>query len=169
MDKVIVLNADYSFLNVVPLPKAITMMAKGKVQVLKATDKIIRNFEGTCAWAAPMVVKLVKFVRAVFKNKVPFNKKNVCIRDGFECQYCGTKTEKLTLDHVVPKCHGGKRVFENIVAACFTCNQTKGDKLPREIGMFPKNRPVQPTIMEFLMIKSKIFGIRQSLIDLGIY
>ena len=169
METVIVLNADYSFLNVVPLKKAITMMSKGKVQVIKATDRIVRNFEGTYKLFAPKVVKLVYMVRAIFKNKVPFTKKNVCIRDGFTCQYCSTKTERLTLDHVVPKSSGGKRVFENIVAACFDCNQAKGNKLPREVGMYPKKQPVQPTIMEFLLIKSKILGVKESLVDLGVY
>lgn len=168
MESVIVLNADYSFLNIVPVKKAIKMMSKGKVTVLKATDKVITTFEGF-SMVIPRVIKLLHMVRAVFKNKVPFSKKNVCIRDEFTCQYCGTKTEKLTLDHVVPKANGGKRVFENIVAACFECNQAKGDKLPREVGMFPRKRPVQPTIMEFLLIKSKIHGIRDSLVDLGIY
>jgi len=169
MNSVIVLNADYSFLNIVPVKKAINMMTKGKVKVLKATDRVISNFEGTITMVVPRVIKLISMVRAVFKNKVPFSKKNVCIRDEFTCQYCGDKTERLTLDHVVPKAHGGKRIFENIVAACFGCNQAKGDKLPREAGMFPKKRPTQPTIMEFLLIKSKIHGIRDSLVDLGIY
>lgn len=46
-------------------------------------------------------------------------------RDGHRCVYCGSN-EHLTIDHLVPKCRGGKTTDENCVTACRACNQAKG-------------------------------------------
>lgn len=57
-------------------------------------------------------------------------KYGVFLRDGFKCVYCGCATvEQLTMDHVLPKKHGGKDRKSNLVTACSRCNQRKGDKL----------------------------------------
>lgn len=45
-------------------------------------------------------------------------------RDG-SCVYCGT-TEGLTVDHVVPRVHGGGYTASNLVAACGRCNRQRG-------------------------------------------
>lgn len=51
-------------------------------------------------------------------------------RDGYICRYCG---EPATIaDHVVPLSKGGLDIQENMVAACFDCNSSKGDKLLSE-------------------------------------
>jgi 5-methylcytosine-specific restriction endonuclease McrA len=50
----------------------------------------------------------------------------VCVRDGFKCHYCGKGTD-LTFDHVIPKCRGGRSGYQNVVLACYTCNQLKED------------------------------------------
>jgi len=42
------------------------------------------------------------------------------------CVYCGTQTETTTADHVVPLKGGGAHTTENVVPACFPCNQSKG-------------------------------------------
>ena len=44
------------------------------------------------------------------------------------CAYCGA-TEDITLDHVVPLKRGGSHGIGNLVAACRTCNSSKGAKL----------------------------------------
>ena len=45
-------------------------------------------------------------------------------RDGRKCVYCGHsgKRQPLELDHMVPKSHGGTDRYDNLVAACRTCN-----------------------------------------------
>lgn len=55
-------------------------------------------------------------------------------RDNFRCVYCGaTSTEaKLQVDHIVPVAKGGSDSPENLVAACFSCNIGKRDKLLEE-------------------------------------
>ena len=51
------------------------------------------------------------------------------IKEHFNCQcvYCGETYElnELTLDHVLPRCHGGGDI-RNVVPACVQCNQDKG-------------------------------------------
>jgi len=43
-----------------------------------------------------------------------------------QCAYCSTKAD--TLDHVIPKSHGGFTVTENLVPACGRCNGAKSNK-----------------------------------------
>ena len=60
-------------------------------------------------------------------------------RDKHKCQYCGKKgigknSVPLTIDHVIPRIHGGTDVVTNLVAACVVCNgQRKGNLLPHQI------------------------------------
>jgi 5-methylcytosine-specific restriction endonuclease McrA len=47
------------------------------------------------------------------------------------CYYChavltNTGHRRLTWDHKIPKSKGGKRTPNNLVPACFICNQEKG-------------------------------------------
>ena len=161
----VILNADYSFLNVISAKKAMCLLAKGKTEVLKYGSGIIRTARGL-VFKIPAIMRLVKLVRTIYKARVPFSKKNVMVRDGFVCTYCGTKGVRLTIDHIVPKSRGGKSIFENCVASCKKCNSRKGDRSCREARMFPKTKAVQPTVMQFLGLKMKALGIDGILEDL---
>jgi 5-methylcytosine-specific restriction endonuclease McrA len=160
---VILLNADYSFLHVVKWKKAITLICKGKVEVLKLGKKIVRNFEGTKEIIVPLIMRLIRMVRTLYKNKVPYSKRNVFIRDEFTCAYCGIEPPKLTIEHVVPRDQGGKSTWENTVAACKPCNDRKMNRTPSEAGMYLKRRPFAPTINEFLQIRIRKMGINEVL------
>lgn len=48
------------------------------------------------------------------------------------CAYCGKKSERLTMDHVIPLSKGGKHSANNVVPACQHCNSSKGAKTPEE-------------------------------------
>lgn len=59
-------------------------------------------------------------------------------KHGGKCYYCGTTTtltgckrranwKAATKDHVVPRCRGGTRKRDNVVLACFRCNNEKAD------------------------------------------
>jgi hypothetical protein len=50
---------------------------------------------------------------------------------GFKCCYCES-TENLSLDHVLPKVHGGTDEVNNIVCACVSCNKDKGHQKMEE-------------------------------------
>ena len=164
---VVILNGDYSYLNTVGWEKAMKMLGKGKTQVLKYSDKVVRTAENV-VMKIPAVMKLLYIIRAIYRTKVPFSKKNIMIRDNFTCQYCG-RIIGLTIDHVLPSSRGGKTTFENCVAACNKCNGRKGNKLPSEIHMYLKKQPVAPTISEFTRLKAVKAGIFDLLKELGVY
>lgn len=94
------------------------------------------------------------------KYKIPRpSRRNVFIRDGFVCQYCGKtfNSTELTIDHVVPKSHGGKTTWENSATSCQKCNNKKSDKSIEKSGMTLINKPRTPSYAElfFKTIKSK--------------
>lgn len=48
---------------------------------------------------------------------------------GKRCVYC-FKTNRLTIDHIIPRAKGGSCSIENKVIACWDCNRIKGDMWP---------------------------------------
>jgi 5-methylcytosine-specific restriction endonuclease McrA len=165
MSKVIVLNSDYSFLGVVSVERAFTYLVKGKVVIEKYVDKLFRTSDNE--FLVPMVVRFIKLIRQVYKKKVPWTKKNVLIRDNKTCQYCGSKEGMMTIDHIIPKSRGGKNTFENTVCACFTCNNKKDDRTPREAQMNLKRQPKQPTVSEFSSMMYKTTNLPDIMTILG--
>lgn len=147
---VTVLNMDYTFLHRVKVKRALAMIRKGKVTVEKASDQVLRSEKEETP--VPIIIRMVYFIRSIYKRAVKWSKTNVKIRDGHTCVYCGSK-RRINVDHVMPDSRGGPSTFENTVAACFECNNIKKeDRTPQEAGMFFKNRhfkPYAPTIAEF--------------------
>ena len=167
--RVILLNQDYSYINSISVRRALRLIAKGKVSVEKYSERIVRTVSKDIA--VPLVLRLVYLVRQIYRKAVTWSKKNVMIRDGFECVYCGTK-QKLNIDHVFPLSKGGKNTFDNTVTSCVTCNNIKGDRTLREAKMFYKRRtftPYQPTIMEFITKYLDSTGVYDLLVKEGIY
>ena len=74
MDQCVLLNADYTFLNIVNWKRAMCLMAKGKVQVIKHSVRLIRTAQGL-AVKVPAVMRLIKLIRILYINRVPFSKK----------------------------------------------------------------------------------------------
>jgi hypothetical protein len=64
------------------------------------------------------------------------------VRDGGTCQYCGTRADSI--DHVVPRSRGGTHTWDNVVAACRTCNVRKRDRLLHETSMRLRRHPSAP-------------------------
>jgi len=53
-------------------------------------------------------------------------------RDDFRCRYCGRGINQgvlLEVDHVVPQSRGGDDSMDNLVTACWQCNNGKRDKV----------------------------------------
>jgi hypothetical protein len=46
------------------------------------------------------------------------------------CMVCigldGSRVKRATLEHIVPRCHGGTNALENLAIACGRCNGAKG-------------------------------------------
>jgi 5-methylcytosine-specific restriction endonuclease McrA len=142
----LVLNADFRPLSYYPLSlwcwqDAIKAVFLDRVNIVSEYDKTVRSpsFE----MRLPSVVSLKTYVKPA--RHPAFTRFNVFLRDRFTCQYCGTR-EDLTFDHVVPRSKGGQTTWENVVAACSPCNLKKGDRLPRDVEMWPTQAPFAPTL-----------------------
>jgi 5-methylcytosine-specific restriction endonuclease McrA len=63
--------------------------------------------------------------------------KNQEIKDLFKkYNYCCAKCksgEKLTIDHILPKCEGGLNNIENLQILCKSCNNHKADNSPKVV------------------------------------
>ena len=152
---VVVLNANYQFLNFITWKRALTLIENGKAEVLKESDRIVKNVGGSFIFPIPYIIRLVKLIRKIYKKGVPWSKRNVFARDRNVCQYCGKQVKKPEIEHIIPKSKGGKNSWENTVTACRSCNSQKGDRTPSEAGMFLIKQPVHPTINEFILGKLK--------------
>ncbi len=80
MAQCVLLNADYTFLNLVNWKRTICLMAKGKVEVVKDSRRTIRNCSGT-ELKVPAVMRLIKLIRTIYRTRVTFTKRNVLIRE----------------------------------------------------------------------------------------
>lgn len=166
MAQCILLNADYSFMNVVDWKRALRLVVKNKVTVLSYSERCIQGVEGLVI-RLPAVMKLIKLIRSVYRSRVPFSKRNVLVRDGLACAYCGSRNGKMTIDHIIPRSRGGPSSFENCVACCRGCNTKKGNRTPNEARMYLSRQPHQPTISEFLRLRLKRLGIHDLWEQLG--
>ena len=97
-------------------------------------------------WGKRTLAYHIKRPRPVVK----MTRKEVLQRDEHMCQYCGKKGD-LTLDHIVPRHQGGQHTWENVVAACRSCNHKKGGRTLAESKMqllrAPKRPPATPTYL----------------------
>jgi len=93
----------------------------------------------------PEVIQLVHYQRLP-PRRVKFSRRNIFLRDGHQCQYCGCRpsTADLTIDHVLPKAQGGRSTWDNVVLACMKCNTRKGNRTPEQAGMILSTVPKRP-------------------------
>lgn len=145
---VIVLNADFMFLNLVSWKRAIKLVLKDKVEIIKKSKEYVKA--GNNKIYIPMVVRLVNMVKHILRKKFTFSKKNVFIRDDYTCQYCGKVVSEPTIDHVFPVSKGGKTTWENCVTSCKKCNNEKGNLSLKEFGKPLRTQPKKPSYMEIL-------------------
>lgn len=75
------------------------------------------------------------------------NRQRIATSQSDKCHYCGvefSKTNKPTIDHVLPKHLGGKNDSSNKVAACAPCNNFKGGLNPTDWEIINILRPRKP-------------------------
>ncbi len=147
-DPVLVLNNSYEPLVVCSVRRAIVLVYLGKAKLVERRDgHKIRSV--ALAVSEPSVVRLDNYVKVPFKQ-VMLNRRNVIRRDEGRCQYCGTTSRPMTVDHVVPRQHGGRDIWENLVCACDRCNNKKGGRTLDEVGMTLIKQPTKPTYLTFM-------------------
>lgn len=150
-----VYNASYEPLSVVSSKRGLILVIEGKAIVLQEhPEEVVHS--ASDIWPVPTQIVLKEFVKSRATHKVPaiLTQRNLFLRDGWRCQYCGRhrlelKTKEfLTRDHIIPIARGGRNVWTNVITACSTCNHRKADN-PLEItGLVLKKNPTVPTIFE---------------------
>lgn len=142
--RALVLNADYSFLNITPdWMRGTWLLFAGKVNALWTYEKTAKFSDIDVEIPAVVVRKdYVDARRRRLSFTLPTHK-NIFIRDGERCAYCGKKLSlgMVTKDHVIPRCRGGRDDLLNVVAACSSCNAKKADKTPKEAGLTLRTEP----------------------------
>jgi len=100
----------------------------------------------TWALVVPEVILLTDYQK-IPPFSIRLNRRNLYLRDNHQCQYCGRKpsSKELSIDHVIPRCQGGKTTWENVVIACVDCNSEKGGKTPQQAKMQLLTKPKRPT------------------------
>jgi|SRR5581483_9777260 len=58
--------------------------------------------------------------------------KSIVLEFHSRCAYCGTVSNHLTKDHMIPLSRGGDDTRSNVVPACEDCNYRKNNKMPLE-------------------------------------
>ena len=144
---VLVLNHDYSALTICTVRRAVVLVHLKKAELVESIPDLFFRSPST-KFPCPSIVRLRGYVRIPYRN-IMLSRKNVLRRDGHRCQYCNRR-ESLTVDHVLPKSRGGKDRWTNLVAACNSCNNKKGDRTPEEANMPLRRKPFRPSHVMFI-------------------
>ncbi len=173
---VLVLNRFYMAIRVVNVRRTFTLLYRDCAEVIdNENDQYVSyDFDSWCELSqltsiekqpgeeyiqavnfelrVPRIVRLIRFDKMPMQT-VRFNRKNLFARDEHKCQYCGKSepAHKLSLDHVVPRSHGGPTTWENIVCCCLRCNSRKGGRTPKQARMKLLSAPIKPRVNPVLV------------------
>lgn len=158
---VLVLNRNWQPVHVATVARALVLLWKEAARVVDAADyqtftwddwsQLRPRDDERCMngvnvrFRVPEVITLTEFDRLP-RRTVAFSRRNIYKRDHFQCQYCGVTpgSEELTIDHVIPRAHGGVSSWTNCVLACVDCNSRKADRTPQQARMNLPRVPVSP-------------------------
>ena len=118
--KSLVLNYSYEPLQFCSAKRAIIMVFNERAEFIESDGYVVRT--PTTSFKLPAVIRVLNIVKRTKRRGISFSKKNILRRDNFTCQYCGSSSNSLTVDHILPKSRGGKSNWNNVVAACRPCN-----------------------------------------------
>ena len=157
----LVLNRHWQPVGVTPVARAVVMLWNDVARAVTPEDfathtwpewvRLVPEPGAPCVRASRVRVRVPEVVCLRAYDRVPgcrvtFSRRNVARRDRHTCQYCGAQPgwDALTIDHVVPRAHGGPTNWTNCVAACARCNARKADRTPEQAGMRLRARPTRP-------------------------
>lgn len=171
MDHCLVLNSSYIPISIIPTKKALKMVYKNRAEFVEVDNGYYSCYDFN-SWADlsafkeesgiksdddyiyfgdgkkidfPFIIRAI-YYSGIAYEKVKLTRRNIYIRDEYTCAYCGKKfnTEKLNIDHVIPKSRGGRNVWSNVVCSCVPCNTKKDNRTPDEAGMKLRRKPFEP-------------------------
>lgn len=132
MRRVLLLNVTYEPLTTVGLRRAVCLVLCEKAEVVHDDLAGTMLSSASVSLTTPSVIRLRRYVRVPYRNRVPLTRAALMRRDNYLCAYCGHRAE--TVDHVIPRSRGGGHTWENTVASCRSCNHRKADRLVEELG-----------------------------------
>lgn len=150
--RVLQVNSHGQPLHFIDLMRACGLLWEGKATLL--IDDPERTLRSP-SWETPfpLVIMLTQYYSPIRRNNRP-SRMMIFARDGWQCQYCSISVtrQNASLDHLIPRDWYRKKgepqanahKWENLVTACHRCNGKKGNRLPEECGMYPKNTPRPP-------------------------
>ncbi|QXQ10830.1 HNH endonuclease [Paeniglutamicibacter sp. Y32M11] len=139
--RTLVLNAGFEPLAVVTFRRALLLVLTGKATVL-ADDDRDPIMGVNQVMPRPTVILLNRYIRTPYRNVAHVSRRGVLRRDGHSCGYCGRSAN--TIDHITPRCRGGEDSWENLVAACQSCNSVKADRTLAQLGWKLRFAPSRP-------------------------
>ena len=149
--KVLLINQHHLPLSIHNMDRAMLLWYKNKTDIIESYEDRYMDVFGE-VMNQPSVMRMRYFVNITKQRhlKDHYSKLNVWKRDKGTCQYCGkhVTSKSFTVDHVVPRCKGGKSEWANIVTACKPCNNKKDCKTPAQVGMKLIRPPVVPQLTE---------------------
>jgi 5-methylcytosine-specific restriction endonuclease McrA len=139
-NQVLLLNADFSPIRTLPLKRVVSLLSKGRIDVIESVPgKTLRSVSTTQPF--PSVIRLRHFVHVPQRNAT-WSRRAVFSRDNYTCVYCGEKLtrETATVDHLIPQEQCRKQnirasTWGNTACACMKCNLRKANKTMRDAGM----------------------------------
>ncbi|MGP3921906.1 HNH endonuclease [Streptomyces sp. 8N616] len=149
MRETLVLNASFEPLSTVSLRRAVVLVMQDKAVVEQAHPGL-RIRAAAVDVPVPQVIRLCRYVRVPFRRQAPWSRRGVLVRDRHRCAYCGRRA--TTVDHLVPRSHGGRDTWLNTVAACAEDNHRKADRTPEQAGMRLLRKPFEPTPADALVL-----------------
>jgi hypothetical protein len=145
---VLLLNRHFQPVKVTRARRALTLLFTGAARALDTNfdahdfdawrvsrpapnDELIGTISGPVR--IPRLLLLTRYGR-VPVTTLRLSRRNVFLRDDYTCQYCGKQAaqRELNLDHVTPRCVGGRTSWENLVTSCRRCNFRKGSMVALE-------------------------------------
>jgi len=160
MIRVLLLNADWAPLQFISDIRALRLLMKDRAEVIAIdeTPSMWDEFYSSIStsFQVPATIRLYSRVQ-VNPTVSRFRKRILYNRDDWSCQYCYKKLGwgNITIDHIVPKCRGGKTTWRNCVVCCKICNRNKGSNLPHEANMKLVKQPAEPKIIHFWNLNDK--------------
>ncbi len=158
--RVLVLNASYEPLSLIPVRRAVVLLMQSKAEMLDCAQRLAIRSVGQ-RWPLPLIIRLSYFVFVPSRSSPP-TRNAVMLRDGHRCGYCGQASGRssMTIDHVVPRCQGGDHSWSNLITACQRCNQRKGHHSPDQANMTLRWQPSQPSYVSLILLRNPVAAER---------
>lgn len=156
--KTLVLDSSYTPRSIVSSTRAFIIVYKGNAEVVENHPEHFKLVDENLKINKPSIIRIPRYIKSGI-HKIPLNRQNILKRDNYSCVYCGANQRNdLTIDHVIPQSKGGKNTWDNLVTACFKCNNKKGSLDLKEFGV-EILKPIRP---HYLMLMRSMNHIYES-------